>query len=49
MCKDVRVLGIRSTGRYFFDIVGILGFFYFMTFLSRRNILILQSSTPFLA
>ena len=40
MCRDVRILGIEIFMRYFFGIVGILGFRYFMIFPIRRNTLI---------
>ena len=43
LCTNVRVLGIESSVRYFFDIVGNLGFCDIVTFPSRHDTLILQS------
>ena len=45
MCTNVRVLGIMSFVRYFLSIVGIIGFCDFFIFPTRRNTLILQSSS----
>ena len=42
MCRDVRVGEIGSLMRWFFSIVGILGFCDFVIFPNRRNNLIFQ-------